>query len=178
LALLWTDTSCRAPFDREFRLDLASAHYRRVIETLTRVDRILKPMWPQHFQQAIFEIQGLPPPLHLTSGNDLGGLERSLQAYCTAYGVQEPNWTIEWNTPSQAAFRLLPSESLPYSAPQLLACFRALRYNSFFKAIVIRDVDISALAGKKDHPQYGDVVVHTSLNGMLRFSSQSSCHQA
>lgn len=155
------------PFCRETRLDLASTHYRRIIEALTRIDRILKPMWPQHFQQVIFDIKGLPPPLQLTSGNDLGGLERSLQAYCAAFNVNVPRWTIEWNAPSQAAFRLLPSEGPSYSTSQLLACFRALRYNSFFKAISLRDVDLTALAGKQDYSQYGDSVVYTSLNGML-----------
>ena len=122
-------------------------------------------MWPQHFQQVIFDIKGLPTLLHLTSGNDLGGLERSLQAHCTAFNAEVPRWTIEWNASSQATFRLLPSQGSPYSPPQLLACFRALRYNSFFKAISLRDVDLSALTGKKDYSQYGDTVVYTSLTG-------------
>lgn len=130
-----------------------------------KADRILKPMWPQHFQQALFDIKGLPPPLQLTSGNDLGGLEMSLQAYGTAFHVQVPRWTIEWHERSQPAFRLLPSEGVVYSPLQLLAVFRALRYNSFFKAISFRDVDLTSLVGKKDYSQYGDSVVHSSLNG-------------
>jgi hypothetical protein len=159
--------SFRSPFERESRLDLASVHYRRIIEALTKVDRILKPMWPQHFQQTIFDVKGLPPPLHLTSGNDLGGLERSLHAYCTAFQVQTPLWAIEWNTPNQPAFRLVPLPTGAYSPLQLLAVFRALRYNSFFKAISLRNVDLSPLAGKNDYHQFGDSIVHTSLNGML-----------
>ncbi|PHH91376.1 hypothetical protein CDD83_684 [Cordyceps sp. RAO-2017] len=156
----------RSPFGPEARLDLASVQYRRIIEALTKADRILKPMWPQHFQQVIFDIKGLPPPLQLTSGNDLGGLRRSLQAYCAAYQVRVPEWTIEWNTPPQPAFRLLPVEGEPYSPLQLLAVFRALRYNSFFKAISFRDVDLSPLTGKNDHSQYGDAVAYRSLNGL------------
>jgi hypothetical protein len=159
--------SFRSPFERESRLDLASVHYRRIIEALTKVDRILKPMWPQHFQQTIFDVKGLPPPLHLTSGNDLGGLERSLHAYCTAFQVQTPLWAIEWNTPNQPAFRLVPLPTGAYSPLQLLAVFRALRYNSFFKAISLRNVDLSPLAGKNDYHQFGDSIVHTSLNGTL-----------
>lgn len=156
-----------SPFEREARLDLASAHYRRIIEALTKVDRILKPMWPQHFQQTIFDVKGLPPPLHLTSGNDLGGLERSLHAYCTAFHVQTPLWTIEWNAPNQPTFRLVSLKNGTYLPLQLLAVFRALRYNSFFKAISLRNVDLSPLAGKKDFNQYGDSIVHTSLSGMF-----------
>ncbi|RDA86709.1 hypothetical protein CP532_4222, partial [Ophiocordyceps camponoti-leonardi (nom. inval.)] len=155
-----------SPFGPESRLDLASVQYRRVIEALTKADRILKPMWPQHFQQVIFDIRGLPPPLQLTSGNDLGGLKRSLQAYCAAYQVRVPEWKIEWNTAPQPAFRLLPPTGEKYSSLQLLAVFRALRYNSFFKAISFRGVDLSPLAGKVDHSQYGDAVAYRSLNGL------------
>lgn len=157
----------RSPFGRESRIDLASSQYRRIIETLTKADRILKPMWPQHFQQVIFDIKGLPPPLQLTSGNDLGGLKRSLEAYCAAYQVQVPNWTIDWSPPPQPAFRLLPSNGPAYSPMQLLAVFRALRYNSFFKAISFRGVDLSSLSGRNDKSQYGDSLAYKSLNGMF-----------
>ena len=156
----------RSPFGRESRIDLASAHYRRVIDVLMKVDRNLKPMWPQHFQQAIFDVRGLPPPLQLTSGNDLGGLDKSLEAYCSAYQVRVPNWTIEWSPAPQPVFRLLPSEGAPYTAMQLLAVFRALRYNSFFKAISLKGVDLTQLIGKHDSSQYGDSVAYRSLNGM------------
>lgn len=132
---------------------------------MTKVDRILKPMWPQHFQHVIFDIKGLPSPLQLTAGNDLGGLEKSLQAYCVAFSVQIPRWTIEWATRGQPMFRLLPNEGADYSPLQLLAVFRALRYNSFFRAISFKDVSLTSLAGKRDHTQYGDSVVHTSLGG-------------
>ena len=113
----------------------------------------------------IFEIKGLPAPLQLTSGNDLGGVERSLQAYCAAFQVQVPNWSIEWHTCPQPVFRLLPSGAAPYVSLQLLAIFRALRYNSFFKAISFRDVDLTALVDKKDYSQSGDGIVITSLSG-------------
>lgn len=153
------------PFGRETRLVLASTSYRRIIEALVKFDRVLKPMWPQNLQNAIFEIKGLPAPLQLTSGNDLGGLEISLQAYCHAFGVQIPAWTIEWYTPSEPAFRLLASDDSEYSPLQLLAVFRALRYNSFFKALSFRDVDLSSLANRSDYSQFGDTVVYTSLSG-------------
>lgn len=156
----------RLPFGRETRIDLASAQYRRIIETLTKADRILKPMWPQHFQQVIFDIKGLPPPLQLTSGNDLGGLKRSLEAYCAAFQVPVPNWTIDWSPPPQPAFRLLPTDGKTYAPLQLLAVFRALRYNSFFKAISFRGVDLTPLAGRNDRAQYGDSLAYKSLNGM------------
>lgn len=156
--------SFRLPFGKETRLTLASVHYRRIIETVIKTDRILKPTWPQHLQQAIFDIRGLSPPLQLTSGNDLGGLDISLPAYCAAFQVPVPNWRIDWNTPSQPCFCLLPSQEGSYSPLQLLAVFRALRYNGFFKAVSFADVDLTPLAGKKDFAQYGDTVVYASAN--------------
>ncbi|PON27938.1 hypothetical protein TGAM01_v203075 [Trichoderma gamsii] len=158
--------SFRKPFERESRLELASTYYRRIIEALTKIDRVLKPMWPQNLQHAIFDIKGLPSPLQLTSGNDLGGLEMSLQAYCVAFNVQIPAWTIEWLTPSEPTFRLLASDEWEYTPLQLLAVFRALRYNSFFKALSFRDVSLTSLANKSDYSQYGDTVVYTSLSGV------------
>ncbi|KAG6004316.1 hypothetical protein E4U21_001175 [Claviceps maximensis] len=155
-----------SPFGRETRIDLASSRYRHIIETLTKADRNLKPMWPQHFQQVIFDIKGLPPPLQLTSGNDLGGLKRSLEAYCAAFQVPAPNWTIDWSPPFQPAFRLMPPDGKTYAPLQLLAVFRALRYNSFFKAISFRDIDLTPLAGRNDRSQYGDSLAYKSLNGV------------
>lgn len=152
----------RPPFGRDLRLDLASVHYRRVIDILIKTDRVLKPMWPQHLQSSIFEIRGLPPPLQLTSGNDLGGLGTSLPAYCAAFQVPMPTWWIDWNTPSQPCFCLAPSENEPYSPLQILAVFRALRYNSFFKAISFENVDLRSMAGQQDTMQQGDGVVHVS----------------
>ncbi|OAA74630.1 leucine rich repeat protein [Akanthomyces lecanii RCEF 1005] len=155
----------RVPFGKETRFTLASVHYRRIIDTVMKMDRILKPTWPQHLQQAIFEIRGLSPPLQLTSGNDLGGLDISLPAYCAAYKVSVPHWRIDWTTPSQPCFCLLPlSQDKTYSPLQLLAVFRALRYNGFFKAVSFADVDLSPLASRQDYSQYGDTVVYASAN--------------
>lgn len=122
-------------------------------------------MWPQHFQQIIFDVKGLPPPLQLTSGNDLGGVERSLQAYCAAYHAEMPLWTVEWHTSSTPTFRLLPLPDSLYSPAQLMAVFRALRYNSFFKAISFKDVDLTPLSSRKDYSPYCEGVVCSSLNG-------------
>ncbi|OAA74124.1 leucine rich repeat protein [Cordyceps fumosorosea ARSEF 2679] len=154
----------RMPFGKETRLTLASVYYRRIIETLIKMDRILKPTWPQHLQQAIFDIRGLSPPLQLTSGNDLGGFDISLPAYCAAFQVPMPNWRIDWNTPSQPCFCLLPAQDKPYGPYQLLAVFRALRYNGFFKAVSFADVDLTPLIITQDFSHYADSIVYASAN--------------
>ncbi|EGX94373.1 leucine rich repeat protein [Cordyceps militaris CM01] len=169
----------RVPFGNETRLALASLHYRRIIESMIKMDRILKPTWPQHLQQAIFDIRGLSPPLQLTSGNDLGGFDISLPAYCAAFNVSIPNWRIDWNTPSQPCFCLLPSHD-SYSPLQLLAVFRALRYNGFFKAVSFANVDLTPLAVYQDPSQSGNFIVYASANrvrvpdDLLVIMSQSS----
>lgn len=133
---------------------------------MTRVDRVLKPMWPQQFQQLIFDIKGLPPPLQLTSGNDLGGIERSLQVHCAAFHVDMPRWSVDWHSYYRPEFCLLPRDDAQYSPLQLMAVFRALRFNSFFKAVSFRNVDLSPLSSRKDHSPYGEGVVYSSLNGV------------
>lgn len=133
------------------------------------MDRILKPMWPQHFQQHIFDVKGLPPPLQLTSGNDLGGIEQSLRAYCAAYSVDMPRWAVDWHHTYQPVFRLIPLEGTTYLPMQLMAVFRALRYNNFFKAISFRGVDLSSLVSKRDYLPGDESIVQTSINGKKSF---------
>lgn len=93
----------------------------------------------------------------------MGGLETSLPAYCVAFGVSMPNWTIDWNTPTHPCFRLLPSpDEEDYEPLQLLAVFRALRYNSYFKAVSFEGVNLTPLMGHYDHMRQGDSIAHTS----------------
>jgi hypothetical protein len=62
-------------------------------------------------------------------------------------------------------FRLIPPKGATYTPLQLMAVFRSLRYNGYFKSISFKDVDLSSLAGKIDHSQGNESIVHTSING-------------
>ncbi|KAM0285012.1 hypothetical protein ACHAQH_001701 [Verticillium albo-atrum] len=161
----------RMPCEPEKRLELASRWYREIVMTFMKADRAVKPAWPQHLQNDIFEIKGLTAQLHLPSGQDFGGLKRTLEAYCATYRCQVPDWTANWKCERREhspEFRLLPSRSADgYSAFQLLAVFRALRYNDYFKSLSFRDVDFSSMCNRYDLIHYDDSIADVSRNGYV-----------
>lgn len=164
--------SSRTPCESETRLELASRWYREIVTTFMKADRVVKPAWPQRLQKDIFDIRGLKSQLHLPCGQDFGGLGRTLEAYAASYGCEVPDWTVNWKCERREhspEFRLLPSrEASGYTAFQLLAVFKALRYNDYFRSLSFRDVDFAPLCGWYDLPQYGDAVADVSRNGTSR----------
>ena len=148
----------REPFKTPVDLELSSRHYRRIILTLTKADKFLKPAWPTQWQtQEIFHVTGLPTPQHIVAGEDFGGFQRTLSAFYAAYRCNPVDWEINWRTQYAPEFRVLPSAKGPYSDIQLLAVFRALRYNDYFKALSFCDVDLSSLLSKNDSSRKGNV---------------------
>lgn len=133
-------------------LELASRCYRQIIMTFMKADRFLKPCWPSVWQtMEVFPIPGLTDPQLLVAGDNYGGLKRTLDAYLSAYRCATVEWEINWKTAFAPEFRLLPpKQRAPYSNLQLLAVFKALRYNGYFNSVSFRDIDISGLWNKKD----------------------------
>ncbi|KAK4169265.1 hypothetical protein QBC43DRAFT_59377 [Cladorrhinum sp. PSN259] len=144
----------REPFKSPVVLELASRYYRQVIRVLSVADRFIKPVWPQMWSaMEIFRVSGLKEPHHLVSREDFGSLRRTLDAYLTGYrctGGAPVDWEINWKSPFAPEFRLLPPRDGSYTALQLLAVLRALRYNDYFNSLSFRDVDLSILYGLED----------------------------
>ncbi|KIH87216.1 leucine rich repeat domain containing protein [Sporothrix brasiliensis 5110] len=148
----------RDPFKSPVGLELSSRHYRRIILTLTKADKFLKPAWPTQWQiQEVFHVAGLPTPQHIVAGEDFGGFQRTLSAFYAAYRCNPVDWEINWRTPFAPEFRVLPSVKGVYTDLQLLAVLRALRYNDYFKSLSFCDVDLSGLLGKFDSSRKGNV---------------------
>ncbi|KAK3997316.1 hypothetical protein QBC44DRAFT_338764 [Cladorrhinum sp. PSN332] len=144
----------REPFKSPVTLELASRYYRQVIRVLGAADRFIKPVWPQMWSaMEIFRVSGLKEPHHLVSREDFGSLRRTLDAYLAAYrctGGAPVDWEINWKSRFAPEFRLLPPKNGSYTALQLLAVLRALRYNDYFNSLSFRDVDLSILYGLED----------------------------
>ncbi|CAK7274810.1 hypothetical protein SEPCBS119000_006363 [Sporothrix epigloea] len=156
----------RDPFKSPVGLELSSRHYRRIILTLTKADKFLKPAWPTQWQtQEIFHVTGLPVPQHIVAGEDYGGIQRTLSAYYGAYRCNPVDWEINWRTPFAPEFRVLPSSNGPYTDLQLLAVLRALRYNDYFKSLSFCDVNLSSLFNKHDSSRKGNVA-YMNRSGM------------
>ena len=155
------------PLDRPEKLDLSSRHHRTILSKLFKADTYLKPAWPLWTRREVFFIDGESQPIHLPEGEDYGGFKRTLEAFIAAYRCAGVNWTVEWgNVRYQPEFRLLPPTKQPqYSAYQLLAVFRALRYNDFFKSLSFRDIDFSNLSWLFDNSKRMESTVWISRTG-------------
>ncbi len=155
----------RDPFKSPVGLELSSRHYRRIILTLTKADKFLKPAWPTLWQtQEVFHVSGLPTPQHIVAGEDFGGFQRTLSAFYAAYRCDPVDWEINWRTTYAPELRVLPSAKGTYTDLQLLAVLRALRYNDYFKSLSFCDVDLSSLIDKYDSSRKGNVA-YMSRNG-------------
>ncbi|KAK3313550.1 hypothetical protein B0H66DRAFT_355905 [Apodospora peruviana] len=142
----------RDPFKPAVTLELASRYYRQIIRVFGTADRFLRPVWPQMWQSLeVFHIAGLREPQYLISQEDYGSVKRTLDAYLAAYHCRPVEWEINWKTRFAPEFRLLPAKH-GYTAAQILAVLRALRYNDYFNSLSFRDVDLSILWDVVDNP--------------------------
>jgi len=148
--------------------------------TLMKADKYLKPAWPTQWQaREIFHVSRLPEPQHVVEGEDFGGLQRTLAAFCAAYRCQPVEWEINWKTPLAPEFRVIPPRdgATAYSALQMLAVLRALRYNDFFVSLCFRDVKLSSLWGRYDSQHSGSIAYMNRSCGFCFFflSKTASC---
>ncbi|KAK3334002.1 hypothetical protein B0T19DRAFT_440697 [Cercophora scortea] len=144
----------RDPFSTPVVLELASRYYRNIILTFGQADRFLKPAWPQMWQGLeIFRISGLKQLQSIISREDFGSVRRTLDAFLSAYRCNPVVWEINWRSKFAPEFRLLPAkDGSTYSALQILAVLRALRYNDYFNSLSFRDIDLAVLWHVEDNP--------------------------
>jgi Ran GTPase-activating protein (RanGAP) involved in mRNA processing and transport len=143
----------RVPWEQPFSVDLASRYSRQIALTLLKACQIIKPAWPRLWLHAlVFRVNGLEDftsAISSSAGNDQTGyaaLSRTLDSYLLAYRCQPVEWEVSFLGAIVPEFRLLPARhGRAYSALQLAAVLRALRYNRFFKSISLRDIDLSGL---------------------------------
>lgn len=137
-----------------------------------KADKWLKPAAPISHQADIFRVRGDLVPDHLPTRCSYGGLERTLEAYVVAYGCGPLEWDIQTldgeGEEYSPMFRLLPRKGKgPYTRLQLLAVFRALRFNDFFRSLSFKDVDFCGL-WSMDDPQFkgrGGNIISTARRG-------------
>ncbi|KAI2636452.1 RNI-like protein [Hypomontagnella submonticulosa] len=147
------DLVFRLPLDKPRKLELSSRHHRTISSKLYQADTYLKPAWPLWTRREVFFIDGEAPQMPLPNGEDFGGFKTTLQAFIQGYCCAPVDWLVQWKDvryPPQ--FCLLPPKEQPkYTAYQLLAVFRALRFNDFFKSLSFSGVDFSSLSGVFDN---------------------------
>ncbi|KAI1432040.1 RNI-like protein [Xylaria sp. CBS 124048] len=156
----------RLPLEQPRQIQLSSRCHRAILSNLFRADMYLKPAWPLWTREA-FHIHDESQKLPLPNGEDYGGFRTTLEAFIEAYHCPPVEWEVKWKGvryPPQFCL-LKPKHQSRYSCHQLLAVFRALRFNEFFHGISFRDIDFSSLVNKFDNTQRLESTIWLSRTG-------------
>lgn len=160
--------------EKLFNVFLASVHSVEVACWIRQHTEFLRPLWtrqPYDFvvsRELHHDTTNFPP---VAMDEDYGCIDRTLVAYSASYGVDTSNirYTIDLECEDAPCFRLLrpaSAKNTAYSALELIAVMRALRYNQYFRSISFRGVNLDALQGKRD--DHGvDPDVHLDRAGCL-----------
>lgn len=139
----------RSPLSPADILDLAATTAPDIAISILKAWQFSKPLWEDHN----FNFSGPRNVIFLSepsesNNEDLGCFDRTLVAYCLAYKVAPTNiqYAVDWEAEDSPEFQLRhPRYSKNYSISELLAVFRALRYNEFFCSISLKDIDLHNL---------------------------------
>ncbi|KAI9878748.1 MAG: hypothetical protein M1830_010654 [Pleopsidium flavum] len=147
----------RIPLRRPTAIHLASSSAPEIALWIRHAIEYLRPEWleqpikfnvPRGLED---DIPPLPPNLE-----DHRCFDRTLVAYCAGYEVDTSNirYAINYNCEDAPSFQLLPPTNPrrpKYSILELLAVFRALRFNESFISISFHRIGLDILHGLCDH---------------------------
>ena len=142
----------RTPFQPAAVLQFASASVSDIALCLRQAADFLRPTWleqpftwrvPKELDEAMLPV----PP---AEEEDNLAFDRTLTAYCVAYNIDPSKirYTVHDEGEDAPEFELLePNDArrTKYSALELLAIIRALRYNESFRAMSFRSAKLDAL---------------------------------
>ncbi|KAJ5778973.1 hypothetical protein N7457_006693 [Penicillium paradoxum] len=177
----------RVPLKKSFNMFLASVHSVEVACWIRQHTEYLRPLWTRQPYEFVVpkELQNDDnfPPVALDE--DYGCLDRTLVAYSASYDIDTSNirYTIDLECEDAPCFRLLKPASPKtsrYTALELIAVMRTLRYNESFRSISFRGVNLDALQGLRDvhgadsdaHLDRGGCFVHIPGQANLTVLSQ------
>lgn len=175
--LLCITNKRRLPLEKSKKLELSSRHHRNISTKLYKLDTYLKPAWPLWTRREVFCIDGEAPQMPLPNGQDYGGFRTTLEAFIEGYDCASVEWIVQWkNVRHPPQFCLLePKGQSKYTAHQLLAVFRALRFNDFFKSLSFCNIDFSGLSGAFDNASRLESTVWLSRTGSSTKVAYNRC---
>ena len=146
----------RHPLQPARRVFLASLSSYEIAARLHTVENYLRPecghrLFKFSIPQEVENMLTGPAPVD----DEHGCLDRTLAAYCVAYGLNPANvrYTIKYDCEDAPRFELLPPNDTrrpEYGPIALLAIMRALRYNESFGSISFAGINLDALNGLHD----------------------------
>ncbi|KAL9015867.1 MAG: hypothetical protein Q9185_006762 [Variospora sp. 1 TL-2023] len=148
----------RVPFKPPHALHLAALCVHEVASYVRQATGYLRPEWIEQpfawIAPSSLSDDALLP-LAPEEEDDNLAFDRTLTAYCAGYAIDTSNirYTINYTCDDAPAFELLPRASIQrpkYSSMELLAIFRALRYNETFHTIRFGGISLDVLNGLCD----------------------------
>lgn len=153
------DLYFRPPLRQPYLAALASYDAQQIALWLRFASEYLRPGWtvqPFHFQVPPGVEDLMDPPTFPNEDNDC--FDRTLIAFCASLDVDTSRiyYSVDYHCEDAPCFRLLqPQSGSAYSAMELLAVFRALRYNESFSSISFAHINLCSLRNLYD-PFGGD----------------------
>ena len=167
----------RQPMQRPKTLYLASAASHEIAARLHFVENYLRPECGYRLFKfsAPTEVEELLAPA-VASDEQHSCLDRTLIAYCVAYGVNPANvrYTINYNCEDAPRFELLPpadSRRPEYGPIDMLAIMRALRYNESFGTLSFAGIKLDSLNGLHDNYGQEHVCSRTKRGTPIKLTS-------
>ncbi|KAL1964187.1 hypothetical protein VTN77DRAFT_7145 [Rasamsonia byssochlamydoides] len=147
----------RVPLRPTVTLNLASVHSVDIVLWIRQRTEFLRPLWLKQpydlvVPPEIADEDIIPAP---DLNEDFGCFDRTLIAYSASYDIDTSNirYSIDVDCPDAPCFKLLPpsaKERKGYTALELLAVLRALRYNEFFVSISFSGINLDVLQDVQD----------------------------
>ncbi|KAI9832510.1 MAG: hypothetical protein M1819_004299 [Sarea resinae] len=161
----------RKPLCHSQSLHLASLSSSDIALWLRQAVEYLRPEWIEQ-PLTLYGLRGLEDDILPVDSDaeDHKCFDRTLIAYCAAYGIDTSNicYMINYMAEDAPQFELLAPANArrpKYSALELIAVLRALRYNESFRSISFRSISLDVLHGLRDI--YGtEHVPWTTRSGM------------
>ena len=141
---------------KPFSIFLTSVHAAEAAQWIRQYSEYLRPLWTKQPYQFLIprelddEENALPFD---PDEEDYGCFDRTLVAYSASYDINTSNirYTVDLDVEDAPCFRLLPpASSKRYSALELIAVMRSLRYNDSFRSISFSGVSLDALRDLRD----------------------------
>ncbi|KAL4782265.1 hypothetical protein BJX76DRAFT_292908 [Aspergillus varians] len=161
LSMEWGDDSLhltfRIPLQKACSIFLASVHSLEIAYWIRQQTEYLRPLWlkqPYDFivPRDLNNENNFPP---VCLDEDYGCFDRTLVAYCASYDIDTSNirYTIDTQCDDAPCFKLLRPASphrSKYTALELIALMRTLRYNEWFRSISFSGVSLDAIQSIRD----------------------------
>ena len=137
------------PNRQPYTANLASSSTNDIVLCIRYASDYLRPEWlrPPFTFDVPSEVEDQVQPLPIAH-EDYNCFDRTLMAYCAAYDSDASTicYTVDHHCEDAPWFQLLPkADGVPYTALELLAVFRALRYNESFTTISFANINLCPL---------------------------------